>query len=143
MDDELDQFVSNLQNQIYQDTKNAYGEAAFVRWLNPLNIGDMDNPDGHARLTGSCGDTMEIFLKFEDGLVKRSSFLTDGCGPSIACASFAAEMAVGKNPDEILAITGDEILEKLGGLPEDHRHCAFLAGETLQEALHDYMVTWK
>lgn len=143
MDNDLDEFVSNLQDRIHEDTKEAYGEAAFARWLNPFNMGKMDNPDGYARLTGSCGDTMEIFLKFENGRVKQSSFLTDGCGTSIACASFAAEMAVGKNPDELLSITGDAILKKLGGLPDDHKHCASLAGETVQEALHDYMVKWK
>jgi nitrogen fixation NifU-like protein len=59
------------------------------------------------------------------------------------CASFVAEMAIGKSPDELLEITGDAILKKLGGLPEEDRHCAFLAGETLQEALHDYMVKKK
>lgn len=31
------------------------------------------------------------------------------------------------------------ILEILGGLPEEDRHCAFLAAETLQAALDDYM----
>jgi nitrogen fixation NifU-like protein len=27
----------------------------------------------------------------------------------------------------------------LGGLPEEDRHCALLAAETLQDALDDYM----
>lgn len=31
------------------------------------------------------------------------------------------------------------ILEVLGGLPEEDRHCALLAAETLQAALDDYM----
>ncbi len=143
MDDELGKFADDLQNQIYEDTKAAYGEAAFERWLKPLYMGAIDNPDGYASITGSCGDTMEIFLRFENGMVKESSFQTNGCGTSIVCASFAAEMAIGKNPDEILEITGDAILERLGGLPEDDRHCAFLASETLQEALHNYMIKWK
>ena len=42
--------------------------------------------------------------------------------------------------DEVLEITGDVILKKLGGLPKEEEHCAFLAGETLQEALNDYMI---
>jgi nitrogen fixation NifU-like protein len=48
-------------------------------------------------------------------------------------------MALGKNPDELTDITGEKILEKLGGLPKEDEHCAFLSAETLQEALHDYM----
>ena len=82
---------------------------------------------------------MEIFLKFDGEQVKEALFQTDGCGSSIACASFAAELAMGKTPDQILEITGESILNELAGLPEDQQHCAFLAAETLEAALHDYM----
>ncbi|MEJ2588445.1 MAG: iron-sulfur cluster assembly scaffold protein [Deltaproteobacteria bacterium] len=140
MSDNLDDFVNNLQEQIYEDTRATYGTAAFERWLNPQYGGIMEDPDGHARVTGPCGDTMEIFLKFEGDRVKAASFQTDGCGSSAVCGSFAAEMAHEKTPDELVEVTGDAILERLGGLPEEERHCAFLAAETLQEALHDYMV---
>jgi len=139
MGNDLDEFVSELQEQIYQETKEAYGEEGFERWLNMRYMGRMPDPDGYARLTGTCGDTMEIFLKFEDGRVKEASFLTDGCGSSAVCGSFAAEMAIGKTPDELLEITGEAILEKLGGLPKEEEHCAYLAGETMQEALNDYV----
>ncbi|RLB21364.1 MAG: iron-sulfur cluster assembly scaffold protein [Deltaproteobacteria bacterium] len=140
MGNELDDFVNELQEQIYEETRNAYGELAFERWLHMRFMGSMENPDGYARVTGKCGDTMEIFLRFEDDRVKDASFLTDGCGSSAVCGSFAAEMAIGKTPDELIEITGDTILEKLGGLPKEEEHCAFLAGETLQEALSDYMI---
>ena len=83
---------------------------------------------------------MEIFLKFENHRVKESSFQSDGCGSSIVCGSFAAEMSLGKNPDELLEITGEAILEELGKLPKEDEHCASLAAETLQEALNDYMI---
>jgi nitrogen fixation NifU-like protein len=56
------------------------------------------------------------------------------------CGSFAVELALGKSPDEILDITGESILKKAGGLPEEDKHCAFLSAEALQEALNDYMV---
>ena len=141
MSEELDDFINDLQDRIYDETKETYGETMFERWLNPLYMGVIDNADGYARVTGSCGDTMEIFLLFEDDRVKQASFQTNGCGTSIVCASFVSEMAMGKDPDEIVKITGETILEKLGGLPEDDRHCAFLASETLQQALHAYMVT--
>jgi nitrogen fixation NifU-like protein len=71
--------------------------------------------------------------------VKEASFLTDGCGSSGVCGSFAAELALDKTPDEITNVTGEYILEVLGGLPEEDRRCAFLAAETLQSALEDYM----
>ena len=141
MSKDFDDFVEGLQNQIFEETRAAYGDVAFQRWLKPLYIGNMDKPDGYGRVKGSCGDTMQIFLKFENEKVKEASFLTDGCGSSTVCGSFAAEMALGKSPDEILDITGESILKKVGGLPEEDKHCAFLSADALQEALNDYMIT--
>ncbi len=137
---EMDDFVQDLQQQIFDETKKAYGERAFQRWLEPVYLGAMEDPDGHASLTGICGDTMEIFLKFEDDRVKKASFQTDGCGSSLVSGSFAAEMSIGKTPDGLLEITGEAIIKTLGGLPKEDEHCAFLAAETLHEALNDYMI---
>jgi len=140
MGNELDDFVQDLQGQIYEETRAAYGKVAFERWMKPLYMGMIDNPDGYGCVIGSCGDTMQIFLKFENDKVKEASFLTDGCGASAVCGSFAAELALGKSPDELLDISGDAILKILGGLPKEDEHCAYLAGETLQEALNEYMI---
>ncbi|MBW1997416.1 MAG: iron-sulfur cluster assembly scaffold protein [Deltaproteobacteria bacterium] len=140
MGERTDDFVQELQNCITDEIKETYGEIAYRRWLSPPNRGALPSPDGHAILRGVCGDTMEIFLQFENDRVINASFQTDGCGASVVCGSFAAEMALGKDPDEILEITAESIIEKLGKLPRDDTHCASLAAETLHEALNDYMV---
>ena len=140
MSDNLDNFVQKLQDQIFEETKKDFGEKVYKRWREPLYMGVIDEPDGHAKVKGKCGDSIEIFLKFENNRITQASFLTDGCGPSFVCGSYAAEMAIGKDPDELVGITGEVILEKLGGLPEENEHCAFLAAESLQEALNDYMI---
>lgn len=139
MSDSLDDFVARLQDQIFEETREAYGELGFQRWRNPLYRGAMTDADGHGRITGRCGDTIELFLKFEDDRVTRATFITDGCGSSTVCGSFAAELALGKNPDELTAVTGEKILEVLGRFPKEDEHCAFLAAESLQDALDDYM----
>jgi nitrogen fixation NifU-like protein len=139
MTDSLDDFIRDLQNQIHEEMREAYGQVAFERWLRPQYMGVMDHPDGYGHVAGSCGDRMEIFLRFEKDKVKEATFQTDGCGSSLVCGSFAAELALGKKPDELVEISGETILETLGGLPEQDRHCALLAAETLQDALDDYM----
>jgi nitrogen fixation NifU-like protein len=139
MSKKLDDFISQLQERIYEETKAALGQKGFERWLNPKYKGIIKNPDGYASITGSCGDTMQIFLKFENDNVTEATFQTDGCGSSTVCGSLAAELALGKNPDELAIITGDTILELLGRFPEEERHCAYLAAETLQVALDSYM----
>ncbi|MBW1895225.1 MAG: iron-sulfur cluster assembly scaffold protein [Deltaproteobacteria bacterium] len=140
MNNDLDSFLDNLQEQIFDEAKDVLGEEGFQRWLNPRYRGAIENSDAHARIKGTCGDTMEIFLKFEDNQVKDASYLTDGCASSNVCGSFAAESAIGKSPDELPDITGKSIMEKLGNLTEEEEHCAFLAAETLKEALNKYMI---
>ncbi len=140
MPDRFDTFIDNLQQQIFDETREVLGKAGFDRWRNPRYNGRMENPDASARITGSCGDTMEIYLKFDQNRVSDASYVTDGCGSSSVCGSFAAEMAIGRSPDEITAINGQSVLARLGRMPKEDEHCAFLAAETLQAALHDYMV---
>jgi len=139
MTDNFDSFISNLQEKIFAETREAFGEAGFRRWRHPLYRGRLSDADAHAQVTGKCGDTMEIFLKFENDRVCDAAYVTDGCGSSTVCGSFAAEMALGKDPDQLAAITGEAILKEIGRFPEDDRHCAFLAAETIQEALSRYM----
>lgn len=132
-------FIEELKKEILEETKRAYGEKAFHRWLKPLFEGSLENPDGYACLRGNCGDTMEIFLKFDGEHVSQASFRTAGCGASAVCGSYAAEMALHKGPGEILEITGESILESLGGLPREEEPMATLAAETLQAALRDFI----
>ncbi|MFP4315601.1 MAG: iron-sulfur cluster assembly scaffold protein [Desulfovibrionales bacterium] len=137
-DNQFDPF-EDLQERIFEEIRAKYGETAFARWQNPKLAGPLDNPDGYGRVTGSCGDTMEIFLRFEHGVVKEASFRTDGCGTSFICGSFAAELALGRDPDGATEITGETILKVLGDLPEEDRHCAFLAAAALQEAMGNFL----
>lgn len=106
------------------------------RILNPTSS-PVEKPDVTATLTGVCGDTMEISLKIKDGVVASASYWADGCGPTSACGAMATQLAKGRPVDEIPEVVDQEIIERaVGGLPEDKRHCARLASETLQEAVH-------
>ncbi|HDI79213.1 MAG TPA: iron-sulfur cluster assembly scaffold protein [Desulfobacteraceae bacterium] len=140
MSKEFDEFAEELQKQIFEEAKEVYGEKGFNRWLEMRYMGIIEEPDGHAVVRGECGDSMEIFLKFDGERVKEARFMTDGCASSVICGSFAAELSIGKTPDEVIEVTAESIIEEIGGLPEEERHCAFLAAETLQEALNDYMI---
>lgn len=139
MSDRFISIIANLQERIFEETRQAYGELGYQRWRTPMYRGVMPDANGHAKVTGTCGDTMQIFLKFNAEKVLAASFSTDGCGASTVCGSLAAELAIGKTPDELANVTGDMILGILGVFPEEDRHCAFLAAGTLQAALENYM----
>jgi nitrogen fixation NifU-like protein len=135
MKDPFDKFTDHLQQEINEEVIQTFGEKVYERWRNPQFWGRMEHPTGFCRVTGSCGDTVEIFVRLEEGRVSDASFTTTGCGSSAVCASVACELAIGKASEEVERVTGEMILEVLEGLPEDNIHCAFLAAETLQEAL--------
>jgi nitrogen fixation NifU-like protein len=104
-------------------------------WLNP----HVEVPDGKACITGSCGDTMEISLKFSNERVIEAASWTNGCAYSLNCISAVSDLAKGRTPDEILDIDPELVQKSVGGLPQEQMHCARLSVETLHAALDNYM----
>lgn len=100
----------------------------------------MDEPDGFAKITGNCGDTMELGFKVEQGRVVETHHWTDGCSISGQCVEAAARLAVDKKPSELRKINMITIMDLVGKLPDTHLHCAQLAETTLHKALEDYVV---
>ena len=122
------------------DMRSIYTETAVDHVINPRNVGSTPDSDGFARVTGSCGDTVHIWLKVRDDRVAQATFWTDGCAATIASGSMVTELAKGKTIPELLKTSQQDVLDALGGLPEGNIHCALLAANTLQEATRDYLV---
>ena len=122
------------------DARKIYSETVIDHAMNPRNLGDMPDDDGYARVTGPCGDTMEIWLKVKNDSITRATFFTDGCGTTIAAGSMITEMVRGKKVTEAGRITRQDVLDALQGLPEESEHCALLAANTLKAAIRDYAV---
>jgi len=137
----------DLQKLILADARSVYSETVVQHAMNPKNLGMMQNADGFAREIGSCGDTMEIWIKVSSDILAGATFMTDGCGPSIASGSMVTEMATGRSIAEARKMTQADVLNALGGLPEESQHCALLAANTLKAAIKDYFMTkqepWK
>jgi len=132
-----------FEELVKAEMRKIYSEAAIDHAMNPRNVGDMEDADGFARVTGPCGDTMEIWLKVKNGTIANATFMTDGCGTSIASGSIVTELAKGKSVSEARRISQQDVLNALGGLPEESEHCALLAANTLREAIKDYLAMTK
>jgi len=116
-----------------------YNEKVMDNFLNPKNVGEMENPDGTG-IYGSpvCGDMMQIQIKVEDDIIKDAKFKTFGCGSAIASSSMATSMIIGKSIDEALELTNKQIVDELGGLPAVKIHCSVLADHAIKSAIYDY-----
>lgn len=128
-----------LRELVMADARKIYSETVIDHAMHPRNLGDLDDADGFAKVTGPCGDTMEIWLRVRGDVIADTAFFTDGCGTSIASGSMTTEMAKGKTLLEARKISQQDVLDALGGLPEDSAHCALLAANTLKEAIKDYL----
>ncbi len=133
----------NFQEQIKAKMREIYSETVIEHNLNPKNLGSFPDADGYARITGSCGDTMEMWLKVDGNIIIKTGFATNGCGTTIASGSMVTEMAKGKRLTEAQRIGQQEVLDALDGLPEENEHCALLASSTLKAAIRDYLKVQK
>jgi Mrp family chromosome partitioning ATPase len=116
-----------------------FSEVARDHAIYPRNYGPLDDFNGHARITGPCGDTMEFWLKAQNGKVKDVSFITNGCRSSLACGSMATCLGESKDIEEVLNLRQKDILDALGGFPPEYEHCALLSANTLKAACDDYL----
>lgn len=138
MNDKLDNWLNELQTTILNEAEEMYSQQVLERWRNPRNWGAIEKPDGFSRITGPCGDTMQIGLKVESDRITEVRYTTDGCATSIASGSIATELAHSKTLEEAQDICQSTILDALGGLPAESEHCALLASNVLRAAIEDY-----
>lgn len=128
-----------FQQRLIEKMKEVYSETVVDHSMNPRNLGVMDDADSFAVIKGPCGDTMGIWLKIKDDIIKEAAFTTDGCGTSIASGSMTSELVKGKKLTDAMQISQQDVLEALGGLPEESEHCALLAANTLKEAVQNHL----
>lgn len=102
----------------------------------PRNAGELSNANAIAEETNPvCGDRLRLSLRVIDGRIEAARFLAYGCPPTLACGSALTEMIEGMSLEEARALTKDQIVKAVGGLPSRKHHAAALAVETLQSAL--------
>ena len=95
----------------------------------------VQDPDGYGKLTGECGDTVEMFLCIENGRLQTVSFDTDGCINTNACANTVSHISEGKTIEQTWEITPEDVIGFLETLPEENYHCAELAVVAFYTAL--------
>ena len=139
MADEFDE----LEKEIAEAMKKVYNETVVDHGMHPRNMGKIPNPDGFGSATSPCGESMEIRLKAKNGRIADAFFWTDGCSTTAACGSMATEIIKGEDVTQALAISQNDILKALGGLPEMNRHCAQLAANAIKAAAMDYITMRK
>ena len=105
----------------------------------PRNAGELPEANAVAEETNPvCGDRLRLSLRIRDDQIEAARFLAYGCPPTLACGSALTEMLEGISIEEAGALTREDIVKAVGGLPTRKHHAAALAIETLHSAIKDY-----
>ncbi len=122
-----------------RDDSNGFSAVAWEHANDPRNYGPPPTFDGHARYTGPCGDTMEMWISVSGDMIARISFITDGCASSLACGSMTTTLVQGRGLQEAVRLQQKDVLDALGEFPMESEHCALLAVQTFRNTCDDYL----
>ncbi|MDR1480403.1 MAG: Fe-S cluster assembly protein NifU [Planctomycetaceae bacterium] len=112
------------------------------------HIGEIENADGfgeHGSI--ACGDALRFTFRVErdpvdplKDVITEARYLTFGCTSAIAASEALCEMIEGKRltPIDAIKITNQDIVDYLGGLPEQKIHCSVMGAEALETAVFNW-----
>ena len=127
-----------------------YTDTVKEHFFHPKNFldGEEEYKDAYLGMVGSpaCGDAMKVWLRIEkgtDGIERITEFKwkTFGCASAIASTSMLSVMVTeggGLPLEEALKLRPQQIMERLGGLPNRKVHCSVLGDKALRSAINDY-----
>ncbi|MEX1308456.1 MAG: iron-sulfur cluster assembly scaffold protein [Eubacteriales bacterium] len=116
-----------------------YNDVVMDHFQHPRNVGEMNDASSMAEVgSQECGDTMKVFIKVKDEVIEDIKFQTYGCAAAIASSSIATEMVKGLTVDEAKKLTKNDVVEKLGGLPDPKIHCSLLAVDGILGAIEAF-----
>ncbi|MDP3052921.1 MAG: iron-sulfur cluster assembly scaffold protein [bacterium] len=91
----------------------------------------------------ACGDVMRfwLFIDPKTEKIKQCRWRTFGCGAAIGSTSMLSVMLTekgGMSIEKARKIKPQDIVKRLGGLPEIKYHCSVLGDKALRNAINDY-----
>jgi NifU-like protein len=132
--------------QYSEKTKQLFMDA--VHGKPGTHLGELENPDGvgdHGSI--ACGDAMRFTFRVRrhasdptQDVITEARYLTFGCTSAIAASEALCQLIEQGEytPITVLRITNHNIVEYLGGLPEQKIHCSVMGAEALEAAVFDW-----
>jgi len=116
---------------------NEYMEHIMDHYKNPHNKGKLKKLDiKNKEKNPACGDEIEINVKLKKGIIHDIRFDGYGCAISQAAASLVTDFVKGKNVNDVLKLTKQDVLGLLGiDVAPMRIKCAMLGLRVLQRGI--------
>ena len=117
-----------------------YKEEIIEHYKNPNNKGNLNNYSVkvHDENT-SCGDELQIEIKFYNNKIEDVKFQGKGCAISLASADILLDHVKNKGINEIKKLNKEDILKMLNiELTQARLKCALLSLNTLKLGVKNY-----
>ena len=119
-------------------SKSGYSERAIQYYIERPHMGTITNADQVSEMTGTCGDTMGIYLNIEGGKIIDAKYQVLGCAGAISAAMTVVDLIKGKRIQEAQKLVDGDVFRVLQEIPVQKHHCIQLAVKTLHKALAEY-----
>lgn len=126
-----------MSDWLYSDTVKEH----FLQPKNMLTVPEYEWPCDGRGIIGNikCGDQMLLLICVKDGVIVDCKWKTYGCASAIASTSILSEAVKGMKLEQAYKLNPQDIVSKLGGLPEHKIHCSVLGDKALRAAIDDYL----
>ena len=119
-------------------TASGYSQTAIDYYINKPHMGQIPDADVTSEMTGTCGDTMGIYIKMDNGVVGDAKYQVMGCAGAISAAMAVVDLIKGKDLEHARSIDDGTVFKVLKEIPVKKHHCIQLAVKTLHKALDEH-----
>ncbi len=120
-----------------------YSDRVLEHFYHPRGVGRLEPYDGIGTLGDpDCGDFLEVTIRLSEDHERLTAvaFRVKGCPAAIATSSMMTELSTNATVEQSLALTDQQIIDALDGLPPGKEHCSLLAVRGLQLAVQDALL---
>jgi len=140
-----DQELSEIIGTAYQSNgmvemlaKAGYSDIAIQYYMQKPYMGALADADQVSEMTGTCGDTMAVYLKVNDNVVDDVRYEVMGCAGAVSAAMAAVDLVKGKTIEEARRLADGDVFRVLQEIPVKKHHCIQLAVKALHKTIDEY-----
>ena len=119
-------------------SKAGYSNTAIQYYMEKPYMGTLQDADQVSEMTGTCGDTMAVYLKVDADVIADVRYEVMGCAGAISAAMAAVDLVKGKQIQQARRLVDGDVFRVLKEIPVKKHHCIQLAVKALHKTIDEY-----